>query len=139
MNSLLVLLIPLCASSLLLLTATTANADNLTFYMPSPCPGNTNYTRGSAFEANLGAILSSLPAAAASASTGFAEEVTGAAPDQAYCLAQCRGDISASDCRSCLSYSASEIAGKCPGQMPAALLQRQLLRRARHVATALHV
>ncbi|CAN6327778.1 unnamed protein product [Urochloa humidicola] len=116
----LLLLIPLCASSLLL-TATT-NADNLTFYMHSNCPENLNYTGGSAFQANLHVVLSSLPAAAAAPSSGFAEKVAGAAPNQVYGIAQCRGDISASDCRACLSDAAHEVAGKCQGQKSAELL-----------------
>ncbi|TVU19978.1 hypothetical protein EJB05_36163 [Eragrostis curvula] len=84
------------------------------------CPTNTNYTRGSAFQANLDALLSSLPAAAA-ASSGFAENVTGAAPDQAYGLAQCRADVNASACRACLDASVKDITSQCPGQKSAML------------------
>ncbi|RLN30235.1 hypothetical protein C2845_PM05G33630 [Panicum miliaceum] len=121
-------LVLLSASSLLFLTATT-NADNLRFYMSSDCPADdTNYTRGGAFQANIDAILSSLPAAAA-ASSGFAKDVTGSAPEQAYGLAQCRGDISASDCRACLSDSAREMASKCPGQKSAVLIYEGCLLR----------
>jgi len=60
------------------LTATTNNADNLKFYITTECSNNMNYTRGSAFQANLDAIHSSLPDAAA-ASSGFAENTTGTA------------------------------------------------------------
>ncbi|TVU01629.1 hypothetical protein EJB05_52902, partial [Eragrostis curvula] len=113
----------LCASSFLTTTASsadspptlpTSNADNLTLLMFSECTENASYTSGSAFQTNLDALLSSLPAAAAS-SAGFAENVTGAAPDQAYGLAQCRGDITASDCRACLELSAQQlVANTCP-------------------------
>nr|CAB3464856.1 unnamed protein product [Digitaria exilis] len=132
MNALLPLVL-LCASSsslLLLLLAPTTNADNLTFYLSSYCPTAMNYTRGSAFEANLDALLSSLPAAAA-ASSGFATNTTGAAaPDQAFGLAQCRGDVSAPDCRACLAASAQQMATtKCPGQKSAVLAYEGCLLR----------
>ncbi|CAD6342708.1 unnamed protein product [Miscanthus lutarioriparius] len=110
------------------LTATT-NADNLKFYIGTECSNNMNYTSGSAFQANLDAILSSLPDAAA-ASSGFAENTTGAAaPDKAYGLAQCRGDVGASDCRSCLNDTAHEMASKCPGQKNAMLIYEGCMLR----------
>ncbi|CAL4968031.1 unnamed protein product [Urochloa decumbens] len=118
MHSLLPLL-ALCLSIRCLTTRT--NADDLRFYVYYECPSNMNYTRRSAFQANLDATISSLPAAAA-ASYGFAENTTGAAPDEAYGLAQCRGDINASECRSCLADSAREIGSSCPGQKSAMLV-----------------
>nr|AGT17379.1 hypothetical protein SHCRBa_240_C21_F_200 [Saccharum hybrid cultivar R570] len=104
----------LCSS----LLATVANADDPFF---TGCPNNTNYTRGSAFQANLDDLLASLPAAAA-ASTGFATNTTGTAPDQAYGLAQCRADVNASDCRACLDGSTQDMARVCPGQKSATLI-----------------
>jgi hypothetical protein len=112
------LLVPLLLWSLL--TAKTS-ADKLTFLISTDCLSNMNYSRGSAFQANLAALLSSLPAAAA-ASTGFATNVTGAPPDQAYGLAQCRGDVSAPNCRSCLDDTARQMARTCPGQKSAMLI-----------------
>jgi hypothetical protein len=110
------------------LTATT-NADDLKFHIKTQCSDNMNYTRGSAFQANLDAILSSLPDAAA-ASSGFAENTTGAAaPDRAYGLAQCRGDVGASDCRSCLNDTAHQITRRCPGQKNAMLICEGCLLR----------
>ncbi|CAN6337221.1 unnamed protein product [Urochloa humidicola] len=121
--------IGVCASCLLLLLASAAIADDLRFYISADCPDNMNYTRGGTFQANLGALLSSLPAAAA-ASSGFAENTTGAAPDQAFGLAQCRGDVSAPDCRSCLDTSAREIStSTCPGQKSAMLVYEGCLLR----------
>ncbi|KAF8715929.1 hypothetical protein HU200_026893 [Digitaria exilis] len=62
----------------------------------------TPYTRGSAFEANLDAPLSSSLPTVVAASSGFAENTTGAATTNqpAYGLAQCRADVNASVCRS---------------------------------------
>jgi hypothetical protein len=87
-----------------------------------------NCTRGGAFQANLDAILSSLPAAAAT-SSGFAENVTGAAPNLVYGLAQCRGDASASECRSCLDGAVRDMASECPGQKKAVLVYEGCLLR----------
>ncbi|KAF8719394.1 hypothetical protein HU200_024104 [Digitaria exilis] len=55
------------------LLTTTANDDNPV----ASCPSDTNYTHGSAFQANLDILLSSLPATTAGASTGFATNTTG--------------------------------------------------------------
>jgi hypothetical protein len=81
--------------SLILLLAAPANAGTALRYEYKECRSDTNYTRGSAFQANLDALLASLPAAAA-ASSGFARNVTGVAPDQVFGLVQCRADINAS-------------------------------------------
>ncbi|CAD6271725.1 unnamed protein product [Miscanthus lutarioriparius] len=118
-------LLPLLFLGSSLLVATT-NADDPWY---TDCPSNTNYTRGSAFQANLDALLSSLPAAAA-ASSGFADNVTGAAPgQQAYGLAQCRGDVNASACLACLDGSARHMAASCPGQKEAMLIYDECLLR----------
>ncbi|CAD6333406.1 unnamed protein product [Miscanthus lutarioriparius] len=100
----------LCSS----LLATTANADNPT---AESCPSDTNYTRGSSFQAILDALLSSLPATAAAAPTGFATNTTGTSPDQAaYGLAQCRADV-------------IDTSGKCAGQKKAVLVYDNCLLR----------
>ncbi|TVU19998.1 hypothetical protein EJB05_36184, partial [Eragrostis curvula] len=103
MSSLLAFLL-LCSLTL----AAPANASD-PYYFYIDCPSNTNYTCGSAFQAKLNALLSSLPTAAA-ASSGFAKNITGAAPDQAYGVAQCRGDINASDYLACLGTAAQDPA-----------------------------
>ena len=100
----------------LFLCATTTNAD--VDPIKVDCPSERNYTRGGAFDANLRALLSSLPAAAA-ASSGFTKNSTGALPDQAFGLAQCRADIAvanASACRACLDAALRNVTGWCPGR-----------------------
>ncbi|TVT99809.1 hypothetical protein EJB05_54810, partial [Eragrostis curvula] len=102
------------------LLVTTTNGDEHIYI--DDCPGNASYTPGSAFQANLDALLSTLPGAAA-ASSGFAKNATGAAPDQAYGLAQCRGDVNASACRSCLDASVRDVTrGLCRGQKSAMVI-----------------
>ncbi|KAL6619014.1 hypothetical protein ACP70R_034153 [Stipagrostis hirtigluma subsp. patula] len=115
------LLLLLCSS--LLTMATCVNGQ---FY--ADCPDDINYGRGSAFEGNLDALLSSLPAAAA-ASSGFAKNTTGAVPDEVYGLAQCRADVDAVDCRACLDSSVQKMAGKCAGKKRAILLYDACLLR----------
>ncbi|GJN14800.1 hypothetical protein PR202_gb01661 [Eleusine coracana subsp. coracana] len=59
-----------------ILLAAPANVEDPVY---TDCPSNTNCTHGSAFQANLDALLSSLPA-----SSVFARNVTGDAPDQVF-------------------------------------------------------
>ncbi|GJM88946.1 hypothetical protein PR202_ga05533 [Eleusine coracana subsp. coracana] len=109
-----------------ILAGAPANAEDPDY---TDCPSDTNYTRGSAFEANLNALLSSLPAAAL-ASSGFARDVTGAALDeQAFGLAQCRADVNSSTCRACLDGSVRDMASNCPGQKDAMLIYDKCLLR----------
>ncbi|KAL6841218.1 hypothetical protein ACP4OV_028736 [Aristida adscensionis] len=93
------------------------------------CPSDTNYTRNSAFGANLDVLLSSLPGAAFASASGFAKNATGTAPDEAYGLAQCRADANSSDCRACLDSTAQEMATKCAGQKRAMLIYDTCLLR----------
>ncbi|KAF6996090.1 hypothetical protein CFC21_012480 [Triticum aestivum] len=114
---------------LLLIGAAIAAADPWS----TDCPGDANYTRGGVFEANLDALLSFLPASA-SAASGFAEKATGVAPDEAYGLAQCRADVSASECRACLNASVRDVATKCPGQKKSTLSYYTCLLRHSNVS-----
>ncbi|TVU01630.1 hypothetical protein EJB05_52903, partial [Eragrostis curvula] len=114
------LLLPIVLLGLSLLVTTTNGVGYGHIYIYD-CLGNASYTPGSAFQANRDALLSSLSGAAA-ASSGFAKNTTGAAPDQAYGLAQCRGDVNASDCRACLDAAVRDVARKCPGQRSAMVI-----------------
>ncbi|CAM0955327.1 unnamed protein product [Alopecurus aequalis] len=111
---------------LLLIVAFKAAADP--FF--ADCPSNTNYTRGGVFQGNLDALFSFLPAAASGAS-GFAKNSTGASPNEAYGLAQCRADVNASDCRACLDASTRDAANnsKCTGQKSSMLFYEACLLR----------
>jgi hypothetical protein len=113
----------------LLLLAAPANAGTALRYEYKECRSDTNYTRGSAFQANLDALLASLPADAA-ASSGFARNVTGVAPDQVFGLVQCRADINASSCRQCLDESVRDLGSECAaGQKTAILVYERCLVR----------
>jgi hypothetical protein len=125
MHSLAVLLLNLLNLSL---SATTTNDDGP---IKVDCPSETNYTSGGAFDANLHALLSSLPAAAA-ASSGFAKNSTGALPDQAFGFAQCRADIAvsnASTCRACLDSALGNVKGMCSSGKTALILYEDCVLR----------
>ncbi|TVT97329.1 hypothetical protein EJB05_36173, partial [Eragrostis curvula] len=122
MHSLISILVVFLSLSLV---ATTTNGDDP---IKVDCPSDTNCTRGGAFDANLAALLSPLPAAAA-ASSGFAKNSTGATPDQAFGLAQCHADLNSSDCRACLDTALGNITGRCPGQRTALIIYDSCLLR----------
>ncbi|TVU02148.1 hypothetical protein EJB05_52373, partial [Eragrostis curvula] len=95
---------------------------------------DANYTLDGTFQANLDAILSSLPAAAA-ASWGFAKNTTGAAaPDQAYGLPQCRRDVSAPLCSSCVEKMAQKLRDGCPGRKNAIIFSETCMLRHSNVS-----
>uniref|UniRef100_A0ACD5X5D5 Uncharacterized protein n=1 Tax=Avena sativa TaxID=4498 RepID=A0ACD5X5D5_AVESA len=54
---------------------------------------------------------------------------TGAAPDRAYGLAQCRADVTASDCLTCLNTTVQDMASLCPGQKNAMIYYEECLLR----------
>jgi hypothetical protein len=81
-----------------------------------PGVANTNVTGNSAFDRNLGLLAAALAAnASAAGAPGFAVRTAGAAPDQVYALALCRGDVNASACRACVAAAFVDAKGVCPG------------------------
>uniref|UniRef100_A0A0D3GS12 Uncharacterized protein n=1 Tax=Oryza barthii TaxID=65489 RepID=A0A0D3GS12_9ORYZ len=81
-----------------------------------PGVANTNVTGNSAFDRNLGLLAAALAAnASAAGAPGFAVRTAGAAPDQVYALALCRGDVNASACRACVAAAFVDAKSVCPG------------------------
>ncbi|KAG1347285.1 putative Cysteine-rich repeat secretory protein 55 [Cocos nucifera] len=82
---------------------------NLTY-----CAGDANYTVPSTFSSNLNLLLSNLTSSPRDA--GYFSNTTAGADSSApaYGLAQCRPDISASECSTCLNRSAAAAATSCP-------------------------
>ncbi|XP_072951335.1 cysteine-rich receptor-like protein kinase 6 [Typha angustifolia] len=76
------------------------------------CPKDQNYTANSTFKTNLDLLFSSLYSAASV--SGFSSVTIGKNPDQVYGLAQCRGDLSLGECRTCLSTAINETGVICP-------------------------
>nr|CAD1819181.1 unnamed protein product [Ananas comosus var. bracteatus] len=78
------------------------------------CGDTGNYTAKSTYQSNLRQLLASLPSLA-SVSDGFSNIAsTGKSLDQVFGLALCRGDVNATNCRTCLDVAPSDILQLCP-------------------------
>ncbi|WVZ66164.1 hypothetical protein U9M48_015429 [Paspalum notatum var. saurae] len=84
-------------------------------YSEYSCNGTTgNFTAGSAFAANLDRLVAALPSNASSSASLFSSASVGAAPDTAYGLALCRGDVAdPRACSACLADSFSRLRRLC--------------------------
>ncbi|KAL3754522.1 hypothetical protein ACJRO7_001718 [Eucalyptus globulus] len=91
--------IPLLLLSFFLLLDTSFGADPL-YHI---CIRRDNYTSGGPFKTNLDSF-------------GFGTSSSGEGNDQVYGLALCRGDVSSSDCESCVSDAGPELLQRCPEQ-----------------------
>ncbi|XP_058071135.1 cysteine-rich repeat secretory protein 38-like [Magnolia sinica] len=76
------------------------------------CSSPKNYTANGPFSNNLNQLLSSLPTKVSV--KGFGIGSVGKRPDQANGLALCRGDVSSSDCMTCLVGAVSDVRDLCP-------------------------
>ncbi|MQM19190.1 hypothetical protein Taro_052189, partial [Colocasia esculenta] len=100
--------------TLLVAIPTATTAEPLTQICDATGGSGTNYTANSTFESNLKTLLSSLPASGYT--SGYSNGTAGSVPDRVYGLVLCRGDVSASDCRSCLDTAAQEVLQVCPSK-----------------------
>ncbi|KAL3567560.1 hypothetical protein D5086_030211 [Populus alba] len=71
------------------------------------CSSPENFTANGPYESNLNKLTSYLYYKAPP--TGFGKGSRGHTPDQTYGLALCRGDVSTSDCKTCVVEASSEI------------------------------
>ena len=76
------------------------------------CSSLENFTANGPYESNLKKLTSYLYYKAPP--TGFGMGSRGHTPDQTYGLALCRGDVSTSDCKTCVVEASSEIRKRCP-------------------------
>ncbi|KDP25874.1 hypothetical protein JCGZ_22904 [Jatropha curcas] len=76
------------------------------------CSSSENFTTNGPYESNLNKIIGNLYIQ--TPQTGFGFGSSGQKPDQAYGLALCRGDVSTSDCKTCVVEASSEIRKRCP-------------------------
>ncbi|CAN6205611.1 unnamed protein product [Urochloa humidicola] len=107
----------------LLLLSSTLLFAGAAAYSEYSCNGSTgNFTSGSAFAANLGRLVAALPANASSSDSLFATAAVGAAPDTAYGLVLCRGDVAdPRACSSCLAGAFATLRRLCGGDRDATL------------------
>ncbi|KAF5446470.1 hypothetical protein F2P56_032098 [Juglans regia] len=83
------------------------------------CNRDTNISRNSQMSANIDRLLSEL--VSKTASNGFIATSFGKGKDTVFGLAQCRGDVSSTDCSSCIQDAANQIRKRCPNQADARL------------------
>jgi hypothetical protein len=76
------------------------------------CSSPENFTANGPYESNLNKLTSYLYYKAPP--TGFGMGSRGHTPDQTYELALCRGDVSTSDCKTCVVEASGEIRKRCP-------------------------
>lgn len=81
------------------------------------CNKDSEISSNSQISANIDNLLAELVSKAAS--TGYFATSFGEGQDEVYGLAQCRGDVSAKDCSSCLQDAAKQIRQLCPNQADA--------------------
>ncbi|KAL4178805.1 hypothetical protein AMTRI_Chr13g116960 [Amborella trichopoda] len=91
------------------------------------CLGS-NYTAGSRYEENLKSLLQSLKANAP-ISRGFNSTTSGTSPDQAYGLAQCRGDTTTAECEDCMNRTTTDALQVCPNRKEAIFWDDQCILR----------
>ncbi|GMP75323.1 hypothetical protein CsSME_00032459 [Camellia sinensis var. sinensis] len=99
----------LCTLCLLsLITKATPN------YMSIWCTNTTTYTPNSTYQSNLNTLFSSLSSNALPVN-GFDYSKSGSsAPDIAYGLYLCRGDVSTAVCQDCVVTATQEVVQRCP-------------------------
>ncbi|XP_074302853.1 cysteine-rich receptor-like protein kinase 8 [Silene latifolia] len=76
------------------------------------CTDSSIYSPNSTYQTNLDTLLSTLTKQAAS--TGFYKSSIGQNVDQIHAHYLCRGDVSASDCSSCVYQASGTMSGECP-------------------------
>ncbi|XP_031486818.1 cysteine-rich receptor-like protein kinase 44 isoform X2 [Nymphaea colorata] len=73
-----------------------------------------NFTSNNPYQTNLKQLFTTL--AANGPATGFNVTTVGQPPNQVYGLVFCRGDVSADDCRKCISDAGTQFTSLCPLQ-----------------------
>ncbi|GMH11044.1 hypothetical protein Nepgr_012885 [Nepenthes gracilis] len=76
------------------------------------CLSSGTYTPNTPYEMNLNKVKSSL--SYKTPFSGFAMVSAGSIPDRVYGLAQCRGDATSQDCKTCVANASDEIKNLCP-------------------------
>jgi hypothetical protein len=87
-----------------------------TIYGASPlfhfCSSSENFTTNDPYDSNLRKLLGNLYYQ--TPPQGFALGSVGQDPYKTYGLALCRGDVEATDCRTCVNEATAEIHKRCP-------------------------
>ncbi|GLT64232.1 hypothetical protein SLA2020_367380 [Shorea laevis] len=84
-------------------------------YVLNECSTNGNVSSNSTYRANLNTLLSSL-SSKNQINDGFYNFSAGENSDKVNAVALCRGDLTPTNCRSCVNMSAHELLLLCPNQ-----------------------
>ncbi|KAJ9176949.1 hypothetical protein P3X46_012208 [Hevea brasiliensis] len=99
----------LLSFALLILQAYTVFGHGPLFHF---CSSSENFTSNGPYENNLNKLAGDLYIQTPQSGFGFGS--SGQNPDQSYGLALCRGDVSSSDCKTCVAEASGEIRKRCP-------------------------
>ncbi|KAJ8767212.1 hypothetical protein K2173_013609 [Erythroxylum novogranatense] len=104
---------------------------NTADYLYHICDNNNNFTIGSTYSKNLNTVLSSTLRTQPNEMywRGFNSTSTGEAPDIAYGMFVCRGDVMNDECRACVTSGTQFILKNCPVQKSAIVWYDKCLLR----------
>ncbi|KAM7275233.1 hypothetical protein ACFE04_017099 [Oxalis oulophora] len=88
------------------------------------CLGTGTFASSDPYADNLAKLFSSLECK--TPSSGFSSDFTGHNPDKSYGLALCRGDVSKSDCKTCVTNATAEITKRCPNEKSAIICDPEI-------------
>lgn len=100
--------------ALLLLLPTITNSETIF----STC-SIEEYVAGTAYHSNLEYLLESL--VSNTSATGFFNETVGWGAPVVYGYGMCRGDLTSTQCKTCISQAVTDAESECPGRRQAAL------------------
>ncbi|WOL20123.1 cysteine-rich repeat secretory protein 12 [Canna indica] len=105
------------------LTTTASASDDYNVFVYAGC-SQPKYTVGSPYQVNVESLLASLINAASFSSYANFTSAPASGASPAYGLLQCRGDLSVSDCQSCVRSGLSQLSSLCPSAAGAAIQLR---------------
>ncbi|XP_042490139.1 cysteine-rich repeat secretory protein 38-like [Macadamia integrifolia] len=76
------------------------------------CSTTQNYTSNGTYETNLNKLMASLSHRVPH--SGFGHVSVGQEPNRVYGLGLCRGDVSSTDCKTCIANAKTQILQSCP-------------------------
>ncbi|GKV19290.1 hypothetical protein SLEP1_g29575 [Rubroshorea leprosula] len=98
--------------SVLSLLSLTTEAQNNPTYIYHVCANTTTFIRNSTYQTNLNSLLSAF--SSATAINGFYNTTFGENSNRIYGLFLCRGDVSTTTCRNCVTFATGDAIQRCP-------------------------
>ncbi|WCJ20316.1 cysteine-rich RLK (RECEPTOR-like protein kinase) 25 [Euphorbia peplus] len=96
------------------------NTNSQPVYLYNICPNTTVFTGNSNYPVNRNETLSTLTSNS-NHTTGFYKTSAGQGPNDVFGLFLCRGDVSISDCQTCVANATDEIVKRCPVEVEAVI------------------